>query len=277
MSSRVLGRRLRALRDRAGLTNGHVADAMGYSPAKLSRQEKGTHVISVHELSHLVTHVYGYGSTALDELEALRQRTTAGRGWWREHEGDIPLHMRTYVELEDEASRVITFSGDIIPGLLQDPEYIRLQARKFGQKSPSEVEQTVWLRTKRQERLGHVEYDAVIAEGAIRRCIGDGHYGQLNTLLERSVLPGVSLRILPCSAGIHGVASHYVVMTIPSGELDPVMYLEYCGGSFIVEEERAVSKTIDYHDSLDVMTPEDSRDFLKRLIAQNRTEDAGVA
>jgi len=262
-----------------------VAAVMECSPAKISRQEKGTHAISISELSHLVTQLYcadsdearASAASALAEMEALRQRAADRQGWWREFEGDIPLHMRTYVELEDDASKIITFSGDIIPGLLQDPEYIRLQARKFGTKPPNEVEQIIWLRTKRQERLGHLEFDAIVAEGAVRRCIGDGHFGQLATLLERSVIPGVSLRILPNSTGVHGVASHYVVMTIPGGELDPVMYLEYCGGSFLVEEERAVRRTVEQHDKLPAMNQEDSRDFLKRLLAQNRTGNIGVA
>jgi transcriptional regulator with XRE-family HTH domain len=277
VSSRVLGRRLRAMREQAKLSASYVADVMGYSPAKLSRQEHGTHSIAVHELSHLVIHMYGYGSATLDELEVLRQRAAEGPGWWREFEGDIPVHLKTLIELESEASRIATFSGDVIPGLLQDPEYVRLQARKFGAKSLSEVEQTIWLRTKRQERLGSVEFDAIVTEGAIRRCIGDGHYGQLTTLLERSTIPGVNLRILPCSSGIHGVAHHYVVLTIPGGQLDPVMYLEYCGGSFIVEDPRAVARTIELHYGLSPMNPEDSRDLLKRLLAQNRTDDIGVA
>jgi transcriptional regulator with XRE-family HTH domain len=277
VSSRVLGRRLRAMREQAGLSASYVADVMGYSPAKLSRQEHGTHSIAVHELSHLVIHMYGYGSKVLDEMEALRQRTALGRGWWREFEGDIPLHLEAFIELEDEASDIITFSGDVIPGLLQDPEYVRLQARKFGTRSPDEVEQTVWLRTQRQKRLGRGTYDAILTEGAIRRSIGDGHYGQLETILERSEIPGVSVRVLPCSYGVHGVAGSYVILTIPDGGLGPIMYLEYCGGSFIVEEELAVSRTMTRHQELDTMDPEDSRDFLKRLVARNRTGSIGVA
>lgn len=281
LSSRVLGRHLRRLREQAGLTGSYVAHTMGYSAAKLSRQESGTHVVAVHELSHLVTQLYGCEQPTLDELEALRQRAAQGRGWWMEVASDIPWHVRAYLEAENEAERIDTFSVDVIPGLLQTADYARLQEQIFGASDAEAVERTVWMRAQRQVRVyesgNPPELDVILSEGSLRRCVGSGLFGQLDRLIERSELPNITLRVLPDSAGIHGITAHYAVLTLPSGILEPVMYLEYLSGSVIVEDKDAVARTLNKHRSLSALDPDESRSFLKNFIVQNRSGQLGTA
>lgn len=281
LSSRVLGRHLRRLREQAGLTGSYVAHVMGYSAAKLSRQESGTHVVAVHELSHLVTQLYGCEQPTLDELEALRQRAAQGRGWWMEVASDIPWHVRAYLEIENEAERIIVFSGDVIPGLLQTADYARAQEQKFSSGDAAEVERTVWLRAQRKVRVYEASsppaLDAVLTEGALRRCVGAGQFGQLDELAERSELPNVSLRILPDSAGLHGITTSYTVLDLPRGVLEPVMYLEYIGGSILVEDQKAIESTMNRHRGISAPDPEGSRKFLKDFIIQNRSGQLGTA
>lgn len=280
LSSRVLGRHLRRLRDGAGLTGSYVAHVMGYSPAKLSRQESGRHVVAVHELSHLVTQLYKAGQATLDELEALRQQAARGRGWWMEVASDIPWHMQAYLEVENEAERITMFSSDVIPGLLQDADYARIQEMKFGTDA-AEVETTVWLRMQRRTRVYDSSspplLDAILTEGALRRCVGDAQFSQLDELLELSELPHVTLRILPDSAGLHGIAASYAVLNLPAGTLGPVMHLEYLGGSLIIEDKEAVARTLEKHRSLAALDPGESQNFLRNFITQNRSGRLGVA
>lgn len=281
LSSRVLGRHLRRLREQAGLTGSYVAHTMGYSAAKLSRQESGTHVVAVHELSHLVTQLYGCEQPTLDELEALRQRAAQGRGWWMEAASDIPWHVRAYLEVENEAERIDMFSGGIIPGLFQTAEYARAQERRFYTRDVADVERTVWLRTQRQVRV----YDsprpptlyAIVTEEALRRCVGSGQLGQVNELVERSELPHVTIRVLPDSTGLHGIGASYAVLTLPIGILEPVMYLEYLGGSLIVEDKEAVALALRRNQDLPTLDPDESQSFLKNFIVQNRSGNLGVA
>lgn len=283
VSSRVLGRRLRAMRDAAGLTSGEVAATMEYSRPKLSRQEGGTHAIAPHELSHMVVQLYGPRierytkdpgelQRVLAEMEALRQRAEMGKGWWHECEGDIPLHLQTYLELETEAERIDTCSM-VIPGMLQTADYARVITGFYGINDAVTVDQMVWLRTQRHERLraGHPQMvDAILIEDLLRRCAADGLIAQLNSLVEDSYLPNTRIRVLPCSAGVHPITGTYVILTLPGNMLDPVMYLEYVGGSFIVEQESAVAATAQRHSVLPALDEEASREFLKTLIATSR-------
>ena len=274
VSSQLLGRRLRALRRGSGLTAKAVAVMMECSPAKISRQESGEHVIAPHELSHLVMEIYGADHDVLDELERYRVRSKEGRGWWMEREGDVPMHLRTYLEMEEIAVRLDLSGIDVIPGLFQTEEYARHQGRLLGLDS-DQIERNIWQRKMRQERLSDMTIGAVITEGALRRCVASGLRGQIVALDNIAALPNVDLRILPDSAGIHATTGIYAILTLPDSVLRPVMYLEYRGGSIIVEEEAAVQLTQYEHHKLTAASSDGAK-FLELFIEQNREDRVDI-
>ena len=96
---RQLGRTLRELRMRAGLTQDQVARAMRCSDSTISRFENGEPP-GYHPLRSLLDE-YRVTGDRWDAAVAMWERATA-KGWW--HAFDLDDH--GYVSMEDEASLV---------------------------------------------------------------------------------------------------------------------------------------------------------------------------
>ncbi|MFI9158936.1 Scr1 family TA system antitoxin-like transcriptional regulator [Kitasatospora aureofaciens] len=83
---------------------------------------------------------------------------------------------RDFIALEEVASSVRTFQSQIIPALLQTPDYARaLTAAGRRWKRPEEIEQFAAVRLKRQQRLtaeSPLPLSVVLAEGALRQQVG---------------------------------------------------------------------------------------------------------
>jgi len=62
-----------------------------------------------------------------DEVEQLVTLAQEDRqpGWWRQYSEVLPPEFEGYLSLESEASRILTYQPDVIPGLLQTPDYAR--------------------------------------------------------------------------------------------------------------------------------------------------------
>lgn len=252
VSSKQLGRLLKAMREAAGLTVRAVAEEMAYSPAKVSRQESGTHPISPAELSHLVLRLYGGTEDDLGRLEYYRRQAMLGRGWWSDTGVSLSEHYEAYLGTEAAAEHIQTFELEIVTGLLQTEGYARAQHMLYSRYTAEDVDRYVAIRMKRQERLPHLKLDAVVSEAAIRRCGVHPACDQLPhliKLLERRP-SNITFRVLPFDSGIHDVPGPFSVLYLPEGVLPPVGYLEHLAGGHIVEEGPAVTRMTERFASL---------------------------
>ncbi|MGH8571891.1 MAG: Scr1 family TA system antitoxin-like transcriptional regulator [Gammaproteobacteria bacterium] len=273
VSSKMLGARLRAMRETAGLSVRAVSEEVGCSHGKVSQQEGGYRPVSPAELHLLVIGLYGGDHEQLDQLKYLRQRATEGRGWWTETGLDLPEHFAAYLGLEADAEYVRAVALEIIPGLLQTEGYARAQHTLSGKFTSDDVDGHIAVRMRRQQRLHDTEHplrlDAVISEGALRRC---GHHpdcDQLPALAERAQLPTVDLRVLPFSAGIHDMAGQLSVAVLPKNLLPPVGHEETAAAGLLIENEAAVAHLIDLHTTLRdrAHDPKYSLDLIRQLAA----------
>src|SRR4051794_37355561 len=114
---RQLGRALQALREAAGKTREQVAAVLDCSASKISRIENGHVGIRSAEFRTLMD-LFGVPAEQRPELEDLaretrkrRPRTTYGRS--------IPDWFRRFVSLEESASEIRIYSGELVTGLLQ--------------------------------------------------------------------------------------------------------------------------------------------------------------
>ena len=145
---RQLARRLRLLREEAGLTLEVAAPALDWSPSKLSRIENAHQAVDVHSVRSMLD-LYGVGGGRWTELIELT-RAARGRGWWRAY----GLDDQGYVPLEAEASVVRSFASASVPGLLQTAEYARALFRaNLHQWSEARLENEATVRMIRQDRL----------------------------------------------------------------------------------------------------------------------------
>ena len=272
VSSKRLGQRLRELREacRPKLTVQVVADLMGCSKSKISRQESGLHVVATHELSHLVTRIYGGSEETLAALEYLRQRSLEPPGWWIESGGEhLKEHFAAYLALEADAVEVRTVALEVIPGLLQSESYVWHQVNMALHVEQSVRERYAAIRLRRQERLtsktNPLVLEAVISESALLRA-GCGSE-QLAGLIGRAQLPNVTVRILPIESGPHRAAGAFTILTLPAGTLPPVVYQPNIVGGNLIEHPESVQRITEVYEDIrtHTLSAEDSIRLLRKI------------
>jgi transcriptional regulator with XRE-family HTH domain len=137
-SPAVRGRRLaaelRRLRERTGLTGEEVAERLGWSGSKISRielQRTGVKDADLHKLLDL----YGVGEGRRQELQALAHESSQ-KSLMEIITANFPANYAAYLRAEAEAQSVWNWDPQIVPGLLQTPEYARAVKWSAWQRPP---------------------------------------------------------------------------------------------------------------------------------------------
>ncbi|SDJ88451.1 Helix-turn-helix domain-containing protein [Actinopolyspora lacussalsi subsp. righensis] len=236
---RRLARRIRYLRERAGLTQEHAACELDMSTSALSRKENGDVITSVHEARSMMDLYDIRDPELLDLARAARER-----GWWRAY----GVEDRGYVDLETEACFVRDFQVTTVPGLLQTEDYARalFQSGRIGA-SPEQIRNDLAVRMIRRQRLTDVENPlelrAVVDEAALWRTVGERRvmYEQVVHLAECAEMPTVELQVLPLGSGAHCAMNGAFTLLEFAEPADPeVLYVEYPTGSLHVEKASEV-------------------------------------
>jgi transcriptional regulator with XRE-family HTH domain len=167
-----LGRILRELRERAGLSLEIAAPAFDWSSSKLSRIENGRQGVDVHGVRTMMD-VYGVVGPQWEELLDLT-RSASEKGWWRA----FGLDDKGYVPLEAEATLIREATAAFVPGLLQTDAYAKaVFAATLHRRTEAELANLTAIRVRRQERLTSdedpLELIAVVDEAVLRRPVAD--------------------------------------------------------------------------------------------------------
>jgi transcriptional regulator with XRE-family HTH domain len=240
---RMLARRLRVLRERAGLSMEDAAPKLYWSHSKLSRIETAQQSVDVHGVKSMCD-LYGVGGDEWEEMVALAIETRR-RGWWRAYGiGD-----NSYIGFEAEAARLHSFTLAYFHGLLQIAPYSAalFQASPLA-RSDAAVEREVEVRMMRQKRLTAAENDlqlvTIVSEAALYNPIGGPAvlHEQLDHVLMAAELDNVTLQVLPTAVGAHGaLASGFTVLNFGDiGEPD-MAYVEHALGALQLEKAEDVS------------------------------------
>lgn len=169
---RRLNTRLRRYRERKGETTGQVAKALGWQQTKVSKIETGERKkVTADELSALLDY---YGEEDPEIRESLHECARLGnqRGWWSKYRDLLPSGLPDF---EVEASVIKTYECQVMPGLLQTPDYAEAVFRANLVRSNDEIAKRLSGRMKRQEALNRVEppeYWVILDEAALRRAVG---------------------------------------------------------------------------------------------------------
>lgn len=205
---RQLGRHLKELRERAGITVVAGARALEWSTAKLWRIETGQVSMRSHDV-RTMCRVYNAPTNITEALTGLAQETKA-KGWWHAYGSAIPKWFSLYVGLESAATRIRKYEPELIPGLLQTKAYSQaIIAMDRPELTPEEVQKAVAVRLHRQALLTRLlppppRLEVLLSEAVLRRPIADrsAMAGQLRHLAEQvERLESVSVRVLPLAAG----------------------------------------------------------------------------
>lgn len=270
---RRLARHLRRAREETSHSLTEAAKLAGWSGAKLGRLESAeTRRIKSGDLDKLAE-LYGVDAGMLSEWHALATQAKE-RGWWAKYKksgvftDDLP-------DFEAEASSIRTFEPQVIPGLLQTPEYAEQILRGGQAQENVEINARVDARIRRQDIL-HRHYPpdfwAVIDEAALRRGVegfpsvmGD----QIRHLLRMATRAGVTIQVLPYSAGAHAASTGSIVIMNYAEVLDPsIVYVESYAASLMMEEPDEIShvSAVFAHVSASALPGAESAEFLRALL-----------
>ncbi|GAB2698968.1 helix-turn-helix domain-containing protein [Kitasatospora kifunensis] len=244
---RRLGSELRRLRERAGLQAKETAGALGFSPAKVSRIESGRITLKETDVRALLE-LYGVtDETDLRQFISLARQSTQ-RGWWHDYGDALPEWFQTYVGLEGDASRIRAYETELIPGILQIPDYARAMFRISPSAQPEdEIERRVKFRMQRQEifhRPDPPAVHAILSEAAFRRPVGgpDVMSAQVQNLVELAERPHITIQVLPFTAGTHpsmSMAFHILSFSDVPGD---IVYVEALTSSLYIEKESDIAR-----------------------------------
>jgi transcriptional regulator with XRE-family HTH domain len=203
---RRLAAELRQLRERAQLTCEEAAERLECSASKISRMETGRVSVTPRDVRDLMD-IYRAPPELQDALVQLA-RESRQKGWWHAYGDSVQPHFATYLGMESAASEIRVYAVSRIPGLLQTADYSRavLTAELVhGQQSNLDRATAMMAERRRMASTSGPSIWAVIDEAAVRRDVG-GHEvmrAQLEFLLEVGTRPGISVQVIPFSAGAH--------------------------------------------------------------------------
>jgi hypothetical protein len=238
----MLGRQLQALRERAGLTHEQAADAIYASSWTIRRMERADGGLKLQNVKGLLL---AYGITDASDINAFLAlaRDANAPGWWHSYSDVLPGWFRTFVGLEEAASLIRGYEPHCVPGLLQTEDYARaLAVAGFPDAPNAEITRRVRLRMARQELLDRASppcLQVVMDETVLRRPAGSPAMmrAQLGRLIDATEQPGVTLQVLPFTAGPHP-AMHglFYVFRFPTPELPDVVYGENMTSAFYLDK-----------------------------------------
>ncbi len=264
---RRLGRRLRSLREEAGLTIEQAAPLLDKTRSALGRIETGETRADVHFVRSCMDLYDQYIENLLAETrEALKPQ------WFRSYDFDD----MGYVDVETYAERVEEFPGLNLPGLLQTEDYIRALLRRSKQ-AAQRLANDVPVRLIRQQRLqgreNCLELAAVVDESALRREVGgrDVMRAQLRHLVEMSDLSTITLQALPLREGAHSAMDGaFTLLSFPEPDYPELLFVEYATGALHIEDAGEVRAARLKFDQLrtEALSPADSVTLIERIITE---------
>ncbi|MDA8369057.1 MAG: DUF5753 domain-containing protein [Nocardiopsaceae bacterium] len=267
---RRLSKELRNLREAAGFTAAQAAKKLGWAQSKITKQEIGqTKTITTSDIDALLNL---YKVTDTHKREALKTlaREAQERGWWAKFRDVYPGILPDF---EAEASVIRTFEVQVIPGLLQTPEYAEGIFRGADLLDDGTINRRVESRMQRQVILNRHKpptFQAVIDEAALRRTVSGRTVmrEQIEHLCHMAVRHNISLYVLPFSAGAHaGTAAPFTILDFP-GPLDQsIVYVEAVTNDLYLEETEDLDRYNVVYGKLQnsAMSLPDSVAFLREL------------
>ncbi|MGH3759921.1 helix-turn-helix domain-containing protein [Actinophytocola sp.] len=264
---RRLARRLRQMREAAGLTLDEAAPQLDKTKSALSRLETAQSRADVHIVRSMMD-LYDHYDPDLVQLAREAHRP----GWWRK----FGIEDRGFIDMETEASSVRVFSLVNMPGLLQTENYMRaLFSSGKVRRTRVRLENDVAARLHRQQRLTDDEFPleltAIIDEAALHRNVGGPEVmgEQLRHLVSRADLAEVTIQVLPNEFGVHaGMDGAFTILDFPNDEDPSVMYVEYPTGSLHAEKPEEVQEAKLVYNRLrsEALSPQDSVAFIERAV-----------
>ena len=272
----MLGTQLRRLREAKGITREDAGYQIRASESKISRMELGRVSFKERDIADLLAL---YGVTDADQVTTLIDlaREANAPSWWSRYSDLLPPWVRAYIDLESAASLIRTYQDQLVPGLLQTEDYLRavIAGAHLGD-AAEDMERRVALRMGRQallERTDGFLLWAVVEEAALRRPVGGPKVlrAQLERLIEATVLPTVTLQVLPLRVSTHAaMVGAFSILRFPEPDLPDVVYVEHLTSALYLDKRSDVDAYTAVMSRLEVVSapPHQTVAFLSRILKE---------
>ncbi|MEU2993587.1 helix-turn-helix transcriptional regulator [Streptomyces griseoincarnatus] len=199
------GKLVRLFRERAGLTQQALADAIGYSMEQVASVEQGRRPAKA-VFTEAAERVLDAGGA----LRVLQPDVDRAK---------LPLFFQDFALLEAEAVSRFSYDPMLVPGLLQTEAYARaLIEAHFPPLEEEAIEQHLTARLARQSLLTRknpcVVLSFILEEGALRRAVGGTVVlgQQLAYLLECTRRRNVEIQVMPTQRAAHSGVNGQIVL-----------------------------------------------------------------
>ncbi|MBZ9642940.1 helix-turn-helix transcriptional regulator [Streptomyces sp. PSKA30] len=255
------GKLVRLFRERAGLTQQALADAIGYSLEQVASVEQGRRPAKV-AFTEAAERVLGAGGALLVLQEDVDR-------------AKLPRFFQDFASIEVDAVSRFSYDPLLVPGLLQTEAYARAL---FMAHCPALEDEVIEFHTEarlsRQQLLTRspiVELSFVIGETALTNPVGGDEVmrEQLRHLAVLAELRNVSVQVMPAAYGFHpGLNGGFVVLE--TAEHRQIGYVESQEVGSVVTDPAQVSVFSLRYGKLrsQALTPKESARLLGRLAGE---------
>ncbi|MFI5614708.1 helix-turn-helix domain-containing protein [Amycolatopsis sp. NPDC051903] len=195
-----LGERLQQLRNATGVSGRQMAADLGWSQPKISRAEAGLNLPPTGDIRRWLDYCNASDQHKYEVLALADEVATEVVTNRELNRGGHAAQQLARIKHDAEADRISIYQPEVIPGLLQTPEYTRRLLLLIGAATPDVVAESVAARTQRQTIL----YDeaktisVVITETALawQPWPSSVSREQLDRLRTLAALPNVDIGIV---------------------------------------------------------------------------------
>nr|WP_281181868.1 helix-turn-helix transcriptional regulator [Actinomadura macra] len=263
-----LAREIRMARDRIGMTQDRLANAVFVSTSLVRAWESGARLPKPDNLLNL-ERVLGFGDGetpgVLCRMAEDLIKNAIALEWFGE-----------WQKVEARAVELWSFEIFVVPGLLQTEAYATSVLRAANHNA--DLEEQVSARLERRKVLSKEDapsFIALIAESALRNNMGGEKvmYEQLMYLVEMATQENVIIQILPAnSLECAGFTGPFAVANFDGG--DDVVYVDNAIAGDVIEDPEEVARLRRMFNNFraDALRASESIDFITRLANELWTE-----
>ncbi|MFJ8669292.1 Scr1 family TA system antitoxin-like transcriptional regulator [Streptomyces sp. NPDC093600] len=259
----VVGALVGLYRKNAGMTQPHLASLVCIGLETLGSIEQGRRPLRIKLAAELDEILDTKGAlTAAVEKVPQRER--------------YPAFAQEFIELEAQALSLLWYENQVVPGLLQTPEYAgAVFDCLYPPITEQEAEERLLGRIDRQRVFEQKPWPPMmtflIDESVLERPIGGGEVlqGQIRHLRQVAELPFLAIQILPKDLTKHaGLDGPMVLIETP--EHQHLGYVEGQRVSFLIDDPDEVGILQLKYGMLrsQALTPEDSKGLLDRMAGE---------
>ncbi|MFB8242816.1 Scr1 family TA system antitoxin-like transcriptional regulator [Kitasatospora purpeofusca] len=264
---KAIGKQIKLLRERAGLTQKEFAKKVGYTESLIGAVEQGkrTPQRELLEASERILDAGGLLIVTADDIVSAKAKARVRHPAW----------FRNYAGMEAEAVEIHEYSTLVIPGLLQTEAHARAL---YGMRQPllSEdvIERRVSARMARQDvltRWPRAIFSWVIDESVLHRPLGSEkvHIAQLEQLLTVGRMRGMTLQVMSMARSENpGMAGPFTLIT-PKGQPQNG-YVEIQQSSRLITDPEEVRIMNARYGTLRAQahTPKDSLALIEKMLGE---------